>query len=294
MWCFVVAGLVGSVGLIEALGWCESWICSVVLFFLPFFLLVCVWKVWEVVFLSWTLPSWCCNPRPLIKKGTVDSYAGVFLKPDWDFRRGYTFSCWEAEEDFSEPVENGCGYREGMQRLGRAFPAHHERHEGISFNLLSFAFSFSSTCTCDRLHLSNLIFKSSSHAGWLTAAEWNSSRHYWTSNDVDRVMNKWALTTLLPFLRLDGSFQLETYIYGPTQFLRQVTFHFNRNNDNNEPESCLQNMGKWIFICWDCVSEWVIESLRHILIFYQLGTERAVTRDTPTTWHTTRELVMTN
>lgn len=26
--------------------------------------------------------------------------------------------------------ENGCGYREGMQRFGRAFPAHHERHEG--------------------------------------------------------------------------------------------------------------------------------------------------------------------
>lgn len=26
--------------------------------------------------------------------------------------------------------KNGCGYREGMQRLGRALPDHHERHEG--------------------------------------------------------------------------------------------------------------------------------------------------------------------
>lgn len=34
----------------------------------------------------------------------------------WAFFR----ACWK----------NGCGNREGMQRLGRALPGHHERHEG--------------------------------------------------------------------------------------------------------------------------------------------------------------------
>ena len=40
------------------------------------------------------------------------------------------FSFWEVEDFFRACGKNGCGNREGMQRLGRALPAHHERHEG--------------------------------------------------------------------------------------------------------------------------------------------------------------------
>lgn len=58
----------------------------------------------------------------------IDYAASAFYLSETRLRKVCLFG--KLRRIFPRLWKNGCGYREGMQRLGRALPAHHERHEG--------------------------------------------------------------------------------------------------------------------------------------------------------------------
>lgn len=79
---------------------------------------------------------------------TFSNLAGSFFSFSSRRRKKKLLGSWEGF--FQACGKNGCGNRERMQRLGRALPAHHERHEGKKTDtqviLLHVSTSFLSNC----------------------------------------------------------------------------------------------------------------------------------------------------
>lgn len=103
-------------------------------------------------------PRGVVTPLPILNKSLNWFFFWSFSTLCWKFLflslqgGGKKKLLWSWEGFFQACGKNGCGNRERMQRLGRALPAHHERHEGKkkrtykSFHYMSLHLFFKSSC----------------------------------------------------------------------------------------------------------------------------------------------------